>query len=264
MMRQSIEQQHVLIAGGSGELGFAAARSLVDAGAPVTLLARGSEGLTTAATRLINDVDGDVLTVTADLANRPSLARAVEHATNSFGDISTVIYALRHDVTGPYDAIEPAQFQQAMNMMVMGALNLLALTVPAMQARGYGRVLFMMGQDALAGRRFGAADCAIMHALSGLIRAASREVAETGVTINGLVCGLVDSDRLAVEVDQVVSHTRRDRTAVMNDLAMRNPQRRFIELSEIGALALWLVDPNTAALNGQILAADGGELGSPV
>ena len=263
-MRHSLDQQHVLIAGGSGELGFAAARALVDAGAPVTLLARGSEALTTAATRLINDVDGDVLTVTADLASRPSVERAVSHATNSFGDIDTVIYALRHDVTGPFDAIDPARFQQGMNMMLAGALNLMALTVPAMQARGHGRVLFMMGQDALAGRRFGVADCAMMHGLTGMIRALAREVAETGVTVNGLVCGLLDSDRLALQVDQVVAHTRRDRGSVMADLTMRNPQRRFIELSEIGATALWLVDPSTQALNGQIIAADGGEIGSPL
>ncbi|MEO0392470.1 MAG: SDR family oxidoreductase [Pseudomonadota bacterium] len=263
-MRQSLDQQHVLIAGGSGELGFAAARALVDAGAPVTLLARGSEALTTAATRLINDVDGDVLTVTADLANRPSVSRAVDHAVASFGDIQTVIYALRHDVTGPYDQLDPAVFQQALTTMVAGALNLAAATIPAMQARGQGRVLFMMGQDAVAGRRFGAADCAIMHGLNGMIRALAREVADTGVIVNGLVCGLVDSDRLALEVDQVIAHTRRDRNTVMAELSLRNPQRRLIELAEIGDLACWLVDPQNKAINGQIIAADGGEVGSPL
>jgi len=196
-MRQILDGQHALIAGGSGEMGFYTARALVDVGCQVSLLARGSEGLTTAATRLINEVDGDVQTVTAGLVNPQSIRRAVDHATGSFGPIHTVIYTLRHDVYVAYDKIDPARLQMAMNTMLLGASNLVAATVPTMQTAGHGHVVFVMGQDGLRGRPLGTVNCLVMHGLIGMMRALAREVAESGVVVNALVAGLLDTDRLA-------------------------------------------------------------------
>lgn len=260
-MSLTLEGKHALIAGGSGEMGFQAARSLAAAGCNITLMARGSEGLTTAATRLINEIDGDVLTVTADLNNRASIERAVIHAEESLGPIDILVHAVREDVNGYYDQLDIARFQMAAQTLLVGAANLVATVVPQMQQAGDGRVMFVIGQDAIRGRPLGLGTCALQHGLLGLMRGLAREVAESGVAVNAVVAGLVDTDRLSVEIDQIVAHTRRDRSAVKGDLAAGNAQRRLIEPKEIGATVLWLAQDEAKGLCGQSLVIDGGELG---
>ena len=260
LMPHALDGQHALIAGGSGEMGFYSARALVDVGCRVSLLARGSEGLTTAATRLINEVDGDVQTVTADLTHPATIRRAVDHAIDGFGKLDIVVYALRDDVYGAYDQLDPARVQMAMNNLLIGAGNLMAATLPAMQAAGHGHVVFVLGQDAMRGRPLSTANCMILHGLVGMMRALAREVAESGVVVNAISAGLLDTDRLAVEIDQIVAHTRRDRSAVRADLAAGNPQRRLIAPTEVGEVLQWLTDPGNRAVTGQVISVDGGEL----
>jgi 3-hydroxybutyrate dehydrogenase len=260
-MSNSLEGKHALIAGGSGEMGYQAARALLAEGAKVTLLARGSEGLTTAATRLINEIDGDVLTVTADLAQPRTLDRALDHAISSFGNIDILVLALRDDVEGGFDQLDPARFQLALNHVLVGAVNLIAEVVPEMQARSSGRVIYVIGRDGVRGRPMALAACTIEHGLSGQMRALARDVADRGVCVNAVVAGLVDTDRLAIGVDQIVSRTRRERAAVRADLAASNPQQRLIQPDEIGKAVAWLSQPGSAGITGQMIVVDGGELG---
>jgi NAD(P)-dependent dehydrogenase (short-subunit alcohol dehydrogenase family) len=94
----------------------------------------------------------------------------------------------------------------------------------------------------------------------GLTRAAAAEVATSGVTVNAVCPGYLDTDMTRESVARIVERTGRSEPEALAALLATNPQRRLITPGEVAATVRFLCADEAGAINGEAIIMDGGEL----
>lgn len=128
-----------------------------------------------------------------------------------------------------------------------------------MAKRRWGRVVNVASNAGLRGYAYTAAYCASKHALVGLTRSLAVEYARSGVTINAVCPGFVDTDMAARSVERISATTKRSADDARAALEALSPQRRLMTADEV-AHAVWSLLPHEArGIHGQCIAIDGGQ-----
>lgn len=256
-----LQGQHAVITGGSGGVGLAAARALAAAGASLTLLGRSSETLTTAAARLVSEIDTDILTIVCDITQPIMFQQAIEHANSTLGAASIVVHAARpplRELTGAFLQGSPERWQKAWETRVMGATHAVRLMAPAMMAAGRGRFIMVGSTGALNGHAGASAEGVADHGLLGLVRHLAVEWLATPLAINYLALGQVATDALQDEIDDLATRNRRPVNAIADEFARSNPQGKLIDQAAVGRTIVWLCEPTAQSLTGQVIGLTGG------
>jgi NAD(P)-dependent dehydrogenase (short-subunit alcohol dehydrogenase family) len=122
-----------------------------------------------------------------------------------------------------------------------------------MRARGFGRVINIASTAGLHGGRYISHYCAAKHAVVGFTRAVALEVAGSGVTVNALCPGYVDTPMTARTVANVVERTGRTPEAALAGVLASAEQERLLSPAEVAAAALELCGEAAATTNGQAI-----------
>lgn len=148
---------------------------------------------------------------------------------------------------------------------LMYEVNVLSLAwlaqslLPAMQERGWGRVVAVGSTCSLHGYPYVAGYAASKHALAGWVRSAAREVAASGVTVNVLCPGYLDTEMTAATIAGIVASTGKNPADVRKTLESLSPQQRIFSPDEVASTALFLCSDGARGVNGQAIAICGGE-----
>jgi NAD(P)-dependent dehydrogenase (short-subunit alcohol dehydrogenase family) len=101
---------------------------------------------------------------------------------------------------------------------------------------------------------------AAKHALVGLTKALALELAKSGITVNAVCPGYVDTEIISSAVAKVVERTQRSHAEALATFTTVNPQGRLVKPEEVAAAVLWLASDGAAAVNGVALPVAGGEV----
>lgn len=262
-MDLGIRGRTALVCGASRGLGLACARALLGEGVHVVLVARGASALEEAASMLPSnrhpqDDGASVAWVAADIATAEGRAQAL--AAKPHYDIVVT------NAGGP----PPGDFRQwtrddwlaAVDANMLAPIELMRATVDGMAQRSFGRVINITSGAVKApiqnlGLSNGAR-CGLTGFVAGLARS---DLAARGVTINNLLPGPFETDRLIGTMKKVAQDSGQRWEALRDDRLARIPAARFGKPDEFGALCAFLCSTQASYVTGQNILIDGGSFG---
>ncbi|PWJ22341.1 SDR family oxidoreductase [Jannaschia seohaensis] len=253
-MDLGISGKRALVCASSKGLGLGCAEALAAAGVHLVMNARGAEALEAAAQDIRGRYGVEVATVACDVTTPEGQAQVLEAASEP--DI--LVTNAGGPPPGLWSDWDREDFIAALDANMLTPIALMKACLPAMQARGWGRVVNITSQSVKAPIPALGLSNAARTGLTGYVAGTSRQVAPQGVTINNLLPGIHDTDRAAA-LDGGVS--RQQNISVDAARAQREatiPARRYGTREEFGAACAFLCSVHAGFIVGQNLLVDGG------
>ena len=258
-MDLGIKGKWALVCGASKGLGFGSAQALVREGVNVLIVARGAQALEAAASKLIADsadsMPATVQFVAADITTAEG--RAAVFAVRR--DFDIVVTNAGGPPTGDFREWDRDTWIKAVDANMLTPIELIKATVDGMAARGFGRIINITSSAVKAPIDILGLSNGARSGLTGFVAGVSRsKLAAQGVTINNLLPGAFDTDRLRGTLAGAAQKTGQPIEAVMDARRQTIPARRFGNVEEFGAICAFLCSQQAGYINGQNVLADGG------
>lgn len=237
-----------LVTGGGRGIGAAIARVLAGAGARVIICGRNKLDLDA----LAKEIGGVAIQV--DLLDR----KASDEVFASVGHVDVLVNNAGVAESASLERTTDAIWDRVMELDATAPFRVTRAFVPSMVKAGWGRVINIASNAGVSGYGYTAAYCAAKHAMVGMTRALAIDLARTGVTINAICPGWVETQMVEEAVTRIASKTGRSEDEARTSLASMSPQKRMIEPAEVAHLALMLCAHESRGIHGQALVIDGG------
>lgn len=249
-----------LVVGGGRGIGRACAHWLAARGARVAIAARTRDEVA-AVEQAITAAGGEALACTLDVTD-PEAAAAIGAITDRvdarWGPIDTLINAAGIAQSAPLKRTPDELWERTLAVNATGAFRLIRALMPGMAERGFGRIVMVASVAGKAGAPYIAAYAASKHALLGLVRSAALESARTGVTVNAVCPGFVDTPMTEASIGTIAQQTGCTPAQARAQLEALSPQRRLFTPDEIAHAVGFLAHRESAGITGQAINIDGG------
>jgi NAD(P)-dependent dehydrogenase (short-subunit alcohol dehydrogenase family) len=244
------------VTGGSRGIGAAVAARLAVDGHRVALLGRDAAALDAVRARL----PGPTLGVAADVTDAGAVEVAVGRVEQEWGPVEVLVSNAGAGFAAPLVDTSDEDWARMLDLNLTAPFRLVRRVLPPMLERGWGRVVVVASVVAKRGEPQVAAYTAAKHGVLGLVRAAAAEVARSGVTVNAVCPGYVDTPMTDGTVEDIAGRTGRTADEARAVLARRQPIGRLVDPAEVAeAVAFCLVN---GAVTGQGINVDGGAVQS--
>ena len=237
------ERRHALVTGGGSGIGRAIALALAQSGIAVTVSGRRVKPLEDLAAEheLIH-------AATADVTDEASMTALYAQAQAAHGPFDIVIANAGVGESAPAHKTSLDLWNRTIDTNLTGAFLSVRPAIEPMKRAKRGRIVFIASIAGLKGAPYVSAYVAAKHGVIGLTRALAAELAESGVTVNAVCPGYVETPMLERTLANIMAKTGRSEAEARAELAGDNPQGRIIQTDEVaGAGGAGVVGRGVAA-----------------
>ena len=256
-MDLGIAGRWALVCAASKGLGKGCAQALVREGVHVVVTARGAQALEATAAELRAVGGGaEVRTVVGDITTPEGRAAALAACPQ----VDILINNAGGPPPGDFRDWNRDDWIRAVDANMLAPIELMKATVDAMAARGYGRVVNITSGAVKAPIEVLGLSNGARSGLTGFVAGLARTeaLAARGVTINGLLPGAFDTDRLRGTMSGAAAKSGQTLESVMDKRAAAIPARRFGTSEEFGRVCAFICSIHAGYLTGQNILLDGG------
>lgn len=246
-----------VVTGASQGIGEAIAHRFAGEGARLALGARSADRLQAVADS-IGEGGSPVLAAHLDVTDDDSVATFVDQVLQRFGVVDVLVNNAGAYRVGPFTDIPMADFARLVDVNYLGVVRMTKAVLPGMLERGRGAVVTVASTAGKYGSPFQTPYNASKHAVVGLTRSLGLELGPTGVRVNAIAPGFVETPM----VDDALPRWARILGVAPEEAAgrllQRVPMGRFLQPEEVAHLAVYLASDESAAMTGQTLTISGG------
>ena len=253
-MDLGIRGKSALVCASSKGLGLGCARALAEAGVDLVMNARGAEALETSAQAIRDAFGVSVTTVAADIVSEAGRAQVLQAA----GDVDILVTNAGGPPPGLWSDWEREDFIKALDANMLTPIALMKALLPAMMAKGWGRVVNITSQSVKAPIAQLGLSNAARTGLTGYVAGTARQVAGQGVTINNLLPGIHATDRAVALDGGVVAREGISMDEARARRCATIPAGRYGTADEFGQACAFLCSQHAGFIVGQNLLLDGG------
>lgn len=261
-MDLNLEGRHALVLGATGGLGLAVAHALLAEGASVTLAGRDAARLEAVLADLPGGWRARADLVVADLADPGAPAALAAAARRRLGHVDILVNNSGGPPTGLPAAVDPELMRSQYAQMVTPLVALTLDLLPAMRARGWGRVLTIASSGVIQPIPHLPISNALRSSLVAFMKTLAGEVAADGVTVNVIAPGRIETDRVRAIDRGMSERSGKPVEAVRGASAATIPAGRYGSPEEFGAVAAFLAGGPASYVTGSVIRVDGGAIRS--
>lgn len=248
-MSKLLNDKVALITGGGRGIGRAIALAFAQHGARVAVAARTREQVESVA----QETGG--IALTCDVSKPDQVAEI-------FAEIKPDILVNNAGIAESATLVNTNDelWHRHLSINLSGTFYCTRAALPAMLEKRWGRIINIASIAAKTGAPYIGAYAASKHGVLGLTRAVAMEVAASGITVNAICPGYVDTDMVSRGVEQITAKTGRSQEEALEILKRMSPQNRLVSAEEVAAMALLLASEDGRGINGQGINIDGGSV----
>ncbi len=253
-MDLGIAGKRALVCASSKGLGKGCALALVAEGVHVTMNGRTPETLEAAAEEARALGSGEVRTVCCDITSEAGRAEALSVA----GELDILVNNAGGPPPGDFRDWGREDWLAALNANMLTPIELIKASVDSMCTRGFGRIVNITSSSVKSPIPTLGLSNGARAGLTGFVAGVARQVAGAGVTINGILPGPFDTDRLRSGIRYIAEQSGREFEQEFEERKKSNPAGRYGSPDEFGALCAFLCSAHAGYINGQNIVIDGG------
>src|SRR5258707_12471288 len=196
-MDLGIKNKVALVLASSKGLGKAVAIELAKEGARGIICGTDAKALAATEAEIQTISPGNVVSFVCDLTDETQRKRLVEQSVKAFGDIEILVTNTGGPAAGGFDQFNLEDWKHLYNLLFLSAVDIIRQVLPAMKKKGWGRILTVTSITVKQPVDNLISSNAVRTSLVGLAKSLSNEVATYGITVNNLLPGYTNTDRLA-------------------------------------------------------------------
>lgn len=253
-MDMGIRGKTALVCAASKGLGKGCAMALAEEGVQVVITARGRDALEETARDIYGRTGVKPVTVVGDITTEEGRSRALAACPSP--DI--LINNAGGPPTGDFRAWSREDWIKALGANMLTPIELIKATIDGMIARRFGRIVnITSGAVKMPIAELGLSNGA-RSGLTGFVAGVARQVVQHNVTINALLPGPFDTDRLRSNFEANAKRLGKTAAELAKARADSNPAKRFGGIEEFGAACAFLASVHAGYITGQNILMDGG------
>lgn len=249
-----------LITGSTSGIGLGYARALAAEGANVMINGFGDQDAINANVAELAKISGaGALYSNADMTKPDEIRAMVADCTAQLGAPDILINNAGIQHVAPVDEFPEDKWDAILAIILSSAFHTTKAALPGMKAKGWGRVINTGSMHSLVASPYKSAYNAAKHGLAGLTKTVALEVATQGITVNNICPGYVWTSLVENQIPDTMKARGLSRDQVINDVLLANqPQKQFVQVEQLAALAVFLCRDEASAITGTNLSVDGG------
>ncbi|QNN57302.1 3-hydroxybutyrate dehydrogenase [Diaphorobacter ruginosibacter] len=248
-----------LVTGGNSGIGLAIARRLARDGADVVIngIVTNEEG-GAVALEIASAHGVSARYIRADLRNPAEIESMIRDVEREYGAIDILVNNAGMQHVSSIEAFPVDKWNDMLAVNLSASFHTIRLSLPAMRAKGWGRIVNMASISGLRGRAGKVAYNATKHGLIGLTKAVALETATTDITCNAICPGWALTALVQKQVDALAERESLDNEAATRQLlGARQPSGRFVTVDQLASLASYLCSDDAQEVRGAAWTMDG-------
>jgi 3-hydroxybutyrate dehydrogenase len=255
-----LSEKTAVVTGSTSGIGLGIAKALANAGANVVLNGMG-DAAQIEATRdeLARTHNVRVLYSHADMTKPDDIEEMMSMIEDELGGTDILVNNAGIQHVDPIEDFPIASWDAIIAINLSSAFHTTRLAVPKMKEKGWGRIVNVASAHALVASPFKSAYVSAKHGIAGLTKTVALETAEHGITVNAICPGYVLTPLVEKQIPEQAKARGISEDAVVRDVLLAaQSTKKFVEVDELAALAVFLCSDNARSMTGTLLPVDGG------
>jgi len=248
-----------IITGGGRGIGEAIALALATEGCSVIVSGRTAAPLERVAGQIHNH-GREALAVVCDVSEPSSVEALFERAQQLWDRLDILVNNAGQSHSELLVRLSLETWNRILSINLTGTFLCSRAALRWMLPRKSGRIINIASTAAKIGFRYAGAYAAAKHGVLGLTRSMALETATSGITVNAVCPGWVETEMVQSAVDNITAKTKMSPEQVREYLAKESPQNRIFRPEEIAFATVWLASEEAQAITGQAINVCGGQV----